>query len=138
MQLEAETKAGKLAVELKFLQQDTEVRKLQLLKEVALARAEASTASKFVFNESEIESSESRKENKRELTTRNKGKIPSRDTHNKKEDIANKGDTPRYTTPKIEDSNLDAIKTEDTKNEKEPASLPRNTLHNSAFFFPVA
>ena len=54
MQLEAETKAAKLEVELKFLQQDTEVRKLQLLKEAALARAEASTASKFVSKESEI------------------------------------------------------------------------------------
>ena len=134
MQLEAETKAAKLEVELKFLQQDTEVRKLQLLKEAALARAEASTASKFVSKESEIESSESREQQETEVTNpdvcdiKEREDTPSRNTHTKKEDIANKGDTPTHTTPKREDSNLHAIKTEDTKDEKEPASSPHREI----------
>ena len=104
------------------------------MKEAALARAEASTASKFVSKESEIESSESREEQETEVTnpnvcdTKEREDTPSRNTHTKKEDIANKGDTHTHTTPKREDSNLHAIKTEDTKNEKEPASSPHREI----------
>lgn len=47
-QLEAETKAAKLEIELQFLELDTEMRKLQLQKEAALAKVEASTARRFL------------------------------------------------------------------------------------------
>lgn len=47
-QLEAETRAAKLAIELQYLEQDTAVRKMKLQKEAALAIAEASAANRFL------------------------------------------------------------------------------------------
>ena len=91
------------------------------MKKAALARAEAFTASKFVSKESEIVSSESCEEQETEVInsnvcdTKERDDTPSRNTHTKKGEIANKGDTPTYTTPKREEANLHALKIEDKK-----------------------
>ncbi|KAK2549803.1 hypothetical protein P5673_029624 [Acropora cervicornis] len=51
--IEAASRAAKLQIEMDFLEQETEFRKLQIKKEIALANAEEAAASKFLIEENE-------------------------------------------------------------------------------------